>query len=346
MKILSMDIESCTGGNKDGSMCSFGYAISDEDFNIIATKDVLINPAPKRFVLGKWGEEPRIKLAYPESVFRSSPRFYKVYDSIKALFDEDTLVIGYAVVNDVKYLMNACEIYGLKPIEYRFIDVQLIYRLYKGLKEGCGLSTCAEDFGIEFTHHRSDEDALVTLLVLKGICSRLGMTLSQMLVYYGIRPGIVRSGEYVGCSADSIDLERFSKKRRKNREILINEYIHSLRHVRGKGVMYHRSVYIDNQILYSDADKMRSIVGGIIYQGGRISRSRHQADIVVADKKKHSIMIENDGYRNLRGEIVDYITLDELVDKLDNLPDIDTTEDEAIIRRYYQDRDYKVMFGE
>lgn len=346
MKILSMDIESCTGGNRDGSMCSFGYTLCSEDFDILHSQDILINPAPKRFVLGKWGEEPRIKLAYPERVFRASPRFNEVYEQVKSLFEPDTLVIGYAVVNDVKYLNNACETYGLKPIEYRFIDVQLIYRLYKGLKEGCGLATCATDFGIEFTAHRSDEDAKVTMLVLKGICDRLGMTLTEMLAYYGIRPGIVRAGEYVGCTADSLDLERFSKKRRKNRELLINEYIYSLRHVRGRGVMYHRWVYIDHQLLYSDADKMRAIVGGIIYQGGRIAKSRRHADIVVADVKKHSIMIDNDGYRNDRGEIIDYMTLDELVARLDNLPKIDVSQDDDIIRNYYQDKDYKMMFGE
>ena len=110
--------------------------------------------------------------------------------------------------------------------------------------------------------------------------------------------------------------------------------------------MYHRWVYIDHQLLYSDADKMRAIVGGIIYQGGRIAKSRRHADIVVADVKKHSIMIDNDGYRNDRGEIIDYMTLDELVARLDNLPKIDVSQDDDIIRNYYQDKDYKMMFGE
>ncbi len=69
MKILSFDIESCTGNPLDGSLCSFGYCMA-EDFEIVTKEDILVNPKPKKFRLGKYGEEAKIKLAYSEEEFR------------------------------------------------------------------------------------------------------------------------------------------------------------------------------------------------------------------------------------------------------------------------------------
>lgn len=74
MKILSFDIESCTGNPLDGSLCSFGYCMA-EDFEIITKEDILVNPKPKKFRLGKYGEEAKIKLAYSEEEFRRAPVF-------------------------------------------------------------------------------------------------------------------------------------------------------------------------------------------------------------------------------------------------------------------------------
>jgi len=72
MKILSFDIESCTGNPWDGSLCSFGFVLA-ENGAIIKREDILVNPLPRFFSLGKFGEEANIKLAYPVSAFRSSP---------------------------------------------------------------------------------------------------------------------------------------------------------------------------------------------------------------------------------------------------------------------------------
>ena len=81
MRILSFDIESCTGNPYDGSLCSFGYVVYDNG-KITEADDLLCNPLPKYFTLGKWGEEPTLKLAYPVSAFRKSPRFDKIYPRI------------------------------------------------------------------------------------------------------------------------------------------------------------------------------------------------------------------------------------------------------------------------
>ena len=45
MKLLSFDIESCTGSHNDASLCSFGYVVYDNG-KITEADDLLCNPLP------------------------------------------------------------------------------------------------------------------------------------------------------------------------------------------------------------------------------------------------------------------------------------------------------------
>ena len=39
MRLISFDVESCNGNPKEASLCSFGYCISDENYNILEKKE-------------------------------------------------------------------------------------------------------------------------------------------------------------------------------------------------------------------------------------------------------------------------------------------------------------------
>ena len=158
MRYLCFDIESCDGG-KNGSLCSFGYCIADENFNIIEQDDILVNPK-KKFNKRLFGSV--IKLAYAEEVFRSAPRFPKVYDKIASLFDGDVTVVGFSIINDVNYLLDAIRTYKLPFIDYAFYDVQLMYAIHRHEIRSYSLAAAAEEFGIEFLEHRSVDDAETT----------------------------------------------------------------------------------------------------------------------------------------------------------------------------------------
>ena len=51
MEYLVIDTESCTGRDNDGSLCSLGYAICDENLNVLEQRDLLFNPLPKNQLL-------------------------------------------------------------------------------------------------------------------------------------------------------------------------------------------------------------------------------------------------------------------------------------------------------
>lgn len=151
LKLLVFDTESCTGSRFDGSLCEFGYCVCDENFNLIKQENILINPAPPKFKLGRYGEEPAIKLAYTEEEYRRHPSFPAVYDSIGALFSEDTVAVGFSMLNDIYYLNNACEACGREKIRFNFLDVTLLYMILHKENKQPGLAAMAAEFGVDFT---------------------------------------------------------------------------------------------------------------------------------------------------------------------------------------------------
>jgi len=183
MKYLFFDIECANCYNNCAKIFSLGYCITDENFNVLEDKrDVLINPRD-RF---DWYVAKKM-MAYPRSIFADQPAFPEFYDFFKGMFeDKDTVVIGYAVTNDVHFLQDDCKRYGLTPFTYRFYDVQQIYarqpenNTAKNLEDSL-LSWC----GIEPENlHRSDEDAYNTMLILKAIAAYHGKNLPELLEMY------------------------------------------------------------------------------------------------------------------------------------------------------------------
>ena len=89
-RLLFFDTES--GNGHCGSMCSFGYILTNENFDIIEQDDLFMNPEMK------W--EKRVLdtvLFYPKEHYESFLNFAHYYDKIKSFFDEDLLI---AMISD------------------------------------------------------------------------------------------------------------------------------------------------------------------------------------------------------------------------------------------------------
>ena len=183
MKYLFFDIECANCYNNCAKIFSLGYVVTDEDFNILHEKeDILINPRD-RF---DWYVAKKM-MAYPRSIFADKPPFPDFYDRFKEMFeDPDTVVIGYAVTNDVHFLHDDCKRYGLPSLSYRFYDVQQIYARQPENNEAKNLEDSLLAWcGIEPENlHRSDEDAYDTMLILKAIAKYHTTNLPGVLAMY------------------------------------------------------------------------------------------------------------------------------------------------------------------
>ena len=196
MKYLFFDIECANCDHGKGKICSFGYVLTDEKFEVVESKDILMNPDAPFHLTGR-RDKRDIVLGYTEQEFLSAPKFPEFYDQIFSMItDSDILPIGYAVVNDVNFLQAECERYSLSMPDFCYYDVQLIYSDYKGVKGVVGLERASAEFGaIVKESHVSQDDAQNTMLIAKGICDRLEISFEDVLTLSYRAKGEIKKGE-------------------------------------------------------------------------------------------------------------------------------------------------------
>jgi len=203
MKLLFFDME-FANGQVPGSIYSLGYTVTDEDFNVlIPPTDLLINPD------AKWNAyvEENI-LAYPKEEVEAAPTFPALYPTVKELFEEADLAIGFALNNDTRELKRDCKRYGLEPLSFRTFDTEKLCRLTDAHKDARGLAGCVRSWcGEDPDHqHRSDGDALATMRLFRAICEANHVTPEMMLL------------AYPECLGNSVSLPKRPKKAKRPRK--------------------------------------------------------------------------------------------------------------------------------
>ena len=186
MNYVFFDIECANCFQGRGKICSFGYVITDEFFNVLKKEDIIINPRSKFHLIGH-GNHPGIVLAYDEKTFKSSPSFPSFYTKIRSLLeDPNNLIFGFSVMSDAGYIKSECQRYNKEIFDYKFIDVQRIYADMHELTDTPSLIKCAAHYGVTQTQdvHKSDDDALFTMQVMKGLCEDASMSAFELIDRY------------------------------------------------------------------------------------------------------------------------------------------------------------------
>lgn len=198
MKYLFFDIECANCLDGIYKICEFGYVLTDEHFNVIKHVDIPISPRDNKtkhcnidtFVSDK---VPGYKRAYEPNHYYSCPRFDEYYQTIKELIiDKDTLVFGYSVENEIRFLDSEFKRYKLEPIKYDIYDVQIISKHYFENREdlkGFALERifkvlCGDEEAKKLTPHFSKDDAFMTMRILKEIVKNLGDAVEQIITKY------------------------------------------------------------------------------------------------------------------------------------------------------------------
>lgn len=186
MKYLFFDTECANGYVESSKICSFGYIIIDENFNILKQEDILINPAGRFKLIGR-KHRADCHLTYDETVFRKQEKFHKYYNVIKELLeDKETIVIGYSTDSDVRFILTELLYYELKPINFEYYDVQKIFNKIYGFNFQVSLRDAAIllDQYCNIETHNSLNDAILTMKVLKKCIEEKNSTISLLLEEY------------------------------------------------------------------------------------------------------------------------------------------------------------------
>jgi DNA polymerase III epsilon subunit-like protein len=179
---IFFDIEcaNCFGG--EGKMCSFGYVVTDADFNILDSQDIVMNPQAE-FDWYLFSPKNRCPLAYSKEYFRRQHTFEDWYKPIKELLTAPSRkVIGFASSNDVCFMITACKRYGLPLIHFAAYDAEPMLNNANGERKG--LEAWAEFYHIdtsELRAHRSSDDAVMTMSVVKALCESQHTEIARLL---------------------------------------------------------------------------------------------------------------------------------------------------------------------
>ena len=330
MEYLVIDTESCTGRADDGSLCSLGYAICDENLNILFQEDLLFNPLPKRFQVGdkKNAKRTGITFAYTVEEFRKAPKFKEVYNKVKSLF-KGRIVLGFSMNNDVKYINDACDKYSLKRIEYKFYDIQYIYHLMHPEDNAIGLKTLNEKFGIEYLAHRSDEDAAGSVMLLKKFLEAENTTLSNVVKKYKIHKGVNSANGYYVCYSDAVIEGLYGLKISKRiQSYVFAEYIKNLPYVQ-KPI---ERICFSTKIEKLDVDFVRTLID-MCYERNYVYD--HDTDLttifVTDDKEDKRILYLNEKQRK-KLKIMSLEEFCELIGYTENF----IYSDKTFLTNYYQ----------
>lgn len=170
MNFLFFDIE--CANPRFNSICTFGYVMTDEFFNVIDSRDILINPETSydKYVV-------KNILHYPTELLNQQMPFPCFYDEIKELMSQnDTVVFGFSISNDIRFLNETCIRYRLPSLTYTFYDVQKLFGDYAKVSDQAGIEKAYEvlSLGKPEIVHRSDEDARATMEILKALVALHG----------------------------------------------------------------------------------------------------------------------------------------------------------------------------
>ena len=319
-----MDIESCNGQAHRASMCSFGYALAESDLTLTEQKDILINPLPKKFMLGRPGESSRIELAYPEEEFRRAPRFAGRYREIRSKI-EGRIVLGFSLGNDLKYLNNACDVFKLPRIPFFYLDVQTMYMIAKNTPQR-GLGALAAEYGIEFIPHRSDEDARVTLEVLRALAGEYG-GLDALIDRLGIVPGENRAEGYSDCYSREVYEGRIGQRSRRMRFALFSGFLREQKRAEG-GALAGKRVCFDDPIELEDVDYSRRLAAAVYASGGKYA-SAESCNLFVPRGQSKRL-----GYVKANNRRAKIVPEEEFLELVGDLPEIDTRDAEVLAAEF------------
>lgn len=273
---MAFDIEAANG-YMPSSICSIGVVIADEHFNILSRENIWINPKTK-YNLNGTRANVGIDLHLDKELLDASPDFKEIYPKISAMLtDPQYVVLGHAVDSDVRMLNKASLRYRLPSINFEFICSQLLYKLYKDEKEVKALNKIADEIGVTFCQHNSEEDAYVSMLTLKYLVTDSGLTVDELLEKYHVRKGTNNSFE---LSRPVSLMGQVSKKKLTQVAIeRIKEYVSTIKKTSNE---YNDMAFcLARSLELSDSPELYAVIKAIVEKGGRYTAKLFKGNVYV-----------------------------------------------------------------
>lgn len=292
MKFIFFDIECACVYKNTAKICAFGYVVADEKFQILEKRDILINPNGKFHLTDRDGEG--IVLPYDYREFKKYPDFKVFYPQIKELLEgDDKLVLGHAVINDVKYLNLETKRYQLPSFSFRFADTQILYMaLTETFDRQAGLESLTQIFEVDYTAHCAADDAYATMRIAQEMCERAQCSLLEFLQKYDINLGKIEEYQFHNCSArrrnEYLKEKNIEKRKRGEKRAKFNDFVYGYRvrptsqELKGKRFSFSRSIE-------ENLPLAKKMVKALVSRGGKYSMKLSACNVYVEDTDDASV---------------------------------------------------------
>ena len=287
MKYLFFDIECSVVSKNAAKICAFGYCLTDEQFHILEKEDILINPKGSFHLTDRKGTQGLV-LPYKYADFKKYPTFVEKADKIYGLLqDSDTLVIGHATMNDVKYLNLESKRFALPSFSFAFADTQFLYMNRIGeFSRQFGLGAIAEELGVEFVAHRAVDDAYATMKTAEAMCkAEGGATLPQLIEKYEITLGRIENYEIEQTTSTAYvaykkEQER-KKEEREKRKVEFHNFADKAKRKRAKeGLLKGKTICFSHPV-EQETERAKRLLLAAFGEGAYLTYRAEECDVYV-----------------------------------------------------------------
>ncbi len=272
---------------KAAKICAFGYCLTDEKFHILEKEDILINPQGGFHLTDRKGSQGLV-LPYEYAKFKKYPTFPEKAEKIYALLqNRDTLVVGHASMNDVKYLNLESQRFSLPAFDFEFADTQFLYMNKIGdFSRQFGLGAIAENLGVEFVAHRAVDDAYATMKVAEAMCKEEGCSLLELIHAYQITLGRIQNYEITQTSSSALLRYKAEQEKRKEerekRKIEFYRFADREKRKRNKEGTFKGKKLCFSHPLVLQTELAKTLLSAVFAQGGSFTSHAEECDIYVA----------------------------------------------------------------
>lgn len=317
-RVLAIDFETANEDQK--SICSLGIALA-EDNEIVFNKEFLINPEEEF-------NPYNIKIHnITEDDVKDKPTFPEVWNSVKGLIDNHTLVIAHNTAFDMTALRKACRHYKINTGSIKYLCTLRASRKVFTNLESYSLDKIADYLNIEFTHHKAKDDALVCLELFNYMIKDLKeLTIDSIEEKLQTDIKDIKNNKEVSESSNNFNLEEVNRyknifKKKVDIDSIKPQYenIDTNNPVNGYVFVFTG----DLKIFKSRKDAMQQVVN----LGGKLGKNvTKSTDYLVCGetdlqatrgKEKSSKLIKAEDYIN-KGSSIKIINEDELIELLNS----------------------------
>lgn len=279
---------------------SFGYVKCDAYYQIIHQEDLLINPdVPFRL------DQNGVRVHYSRAEIEASPRFDEQFTLIKSLLeDNQSIVIGHAIENDIQFLSDAIRRYQLPPLTFHFYDSQWMYASVMGRDEPTSLEKIITENRLAMQNaHHSMMDAYYTMMTCRTMERLKGRTLGDIISNYHFLPGLYANDTFRPMNCEDWFLPSVKLQRIKHS---LFEYMVSQLVPAKKGPYLGMMFSFNTVFAYSDLARSFVILQAIAAMGGNYTDDGHESDYFLHDYADCNIQDSLSEDSDWKGEFVSY----------------------------------------